>query len=191
MRRLLILLLTFSAAPAFAFRIAPPPGARIGVLRMSGDFAHGAEGTVAKTVQNDLREELKALGFKAFDAEKSWEQIASDPGPDADLYVEVISSYATNRPVAGAGAGNGSVGIDVAVVVSQVAAAVRVYDGRTLQLLNTYDLQQKATAVLPTSLGLGGRFFWARIPLPFVHYAQYRSAAHAVAEQAAARIAGR
>jgi len=187
MRRVVILL----ALVALAFRVPPRPGARIGVLRMSDEFTYGAERTVARTVQTDLRAELRDLGFDAFDTRRTYDDLARDGGPEADLYVEVISSQAMNHPVAGAGAGAGSIGVGMAVVVSQVAAAVRVYDGRTLQLLDTYDLQQKNTAVVPTSIGFGGRFFWARIPLPFIGYAQYRSAAHAVAREAAARIAGR
>ena len=40
-------------------------------------------------------------------------------------------------------------------------------------------------------IGLGGRFAWAYFALPFMQYGQYHYAAHAVARQAAERIAGR
>lgn len=189
MRRFLILLL-FVAAPAFAFRQFPPPGSRIGVLRMSGDFAYGADQIVAKTVQSDLCNELRNLSFDAFDARTTFHEIARSGGPAADFYVEVVSGNAMNRPVGGGGVGNGSIGFDVAVVVSRVVAEVRVYD-QTLQLIDHYDLQREMTAIIPTAIDFGGRFFWARISLPFIQYAQYRAAAHAVAQRAGARIAGR
>ncbi len=189
MRRLVIFL-AFVALPAFAFRQSPPAGARIGVLRMSDDDAHGAEQTVAWTVQKELRGELRTLGFDAFDARTTYDDLARGSAPDADFYVEIVSSHAVSQPVGAAGIGSNAVGVDMAVVVSRVAAEVRIYDGKTLGLLNRYDLQQNRTAVVPTAVGFGGRFFWARIPLPFIEYAQVRSAAREVAREAAARIAG-
>jgi len=101
---------------------------------MSYEFTYGAEQTVAKTVQTDLRHEL---------------------------------------------------------VLGEVAAEVRLYDGRTLNQIARYDLHKRNMAVVPMSIGIGGRSLSAWIALPFVQYGQYRAAAHEVARQAAERIAGR
>ena len=72
-----------------------------------------------------------------------------------------------------------------------MAAEVRVYDGRTLNTIAQFDLHQHNTSVVPMGIGLGGRWTWAYFALPFMQYGQYRAAAHAVARQAAERIAGR
>lgn len=179
MRRL-ALLLVLAAVPVYAFHLTPQPGARIGVLRADGE---------SQIVQRDLCSELRALGFDAFDARIPFADLTRGERPAADFYVDVVSTRAANHPVAGGEVGDGRVGVDLAVVVSNVAAAVRVYDAATLELVDQYDLQQDRTAVLPTAIGFG-RFFWARIPLPFVQSAQIRSVAHAVAHEAAHRIAG-
>jgi hypothetical protein len=187
-----ILLLTFAmTVPAFGLTMTPRPGDRVGVLRISGRFAYRAERSVASTVQNDLRGELRDLGFDAFDARTTYDELLRNGPGGADYYVEVLSGYASGRPMGAVGAAVGDVALEVGVVISRVAAQVRLYDGRTLNVVETYDLQKDSTAVVPTGVGIGGRSIWAAIMLPFVQYGQYRTAAHAVAHQAALRIAGR
>jgi len=178
------------AVPAFGLTRSPRPGDRIGVLRMSEHFSYGAERMVANALQHDLRDELLKLGFSAFDARLTYDDVRQRGAENADFYVEVISSRASGRPMGGVGAAVGNVAVEVAVVVGQVAAEVRLYDGRTLNLIERYDLEKRGTAVVPTGIGIGGRSIWASIMLPFVEYGQYRAAAHDVARQAAARIAG-
>jgi hypothetical protein len=191
MKRLAALLAVAMAVPAFGLTRSPRPGDRIGVLRMSDQFSYGAERTVANALQHFLRDELRNLGFHAFDARTTYDDLLHRGPDDADFYVEVVSSYAANRPVAGAGAAVGDLAVEVAVVVGQVAAEVRLYDGRTLNLIERYDLEKRSTAVVPTGIGIAGRSIWASVMLPFVQYGQYRAAAHDVARQAAARIAGK
>jgi hypothetical protein len=157
---------------------------------MSDNFTHGAEQTVAKSVQTDLRRELRALGFDAFDAGLTFEELSRRSTPTADFFVEIVSSHSINDPRGGAALGTRDFSVEVGIVVAAVAAEVRLYDGRTLHQLARYDLHKKNTAVVPMGIGLGGRFLWAYIALPFVQYGQYRAAAHEVARQAAARIAG-
>jgi hypothetical protein len=192
MRRLILLLATLTAVPAFAFTFNPRPGDRIGVLRMSGRYGYRAEQTVASTVQNDLRRELQLLGFKAFDAGLTYDELLRrGPANDADYYVEVLSSDADGRSLGEAGAAVGGLAVEAGVVVARVAAEVRLYDAKSLNELNTFDLRRDSTAVVPTGIGIAGRSIWAGIMLPFVQYGQYRSAAHDVARQAARRIASR
>ena len=187
MKRLVLLCLV--ALPAFA--LTPlERGNRIGVLRMSEDFA-GPERVVARTIGSDLTTELASRGFDAFQVKATFEDAQRGGAPGADYYVEIVSSHTTQRQTAGIGAGVGPVGVEVGVVVARVAAELRLYDGRTFALLETYDLRQRNTAVAPTAVGLGTRSVWASVMLPFVQYGQYRSAAHALAREAAARIASR
>jgi hypothetical protein len=177
--------------PAFGLTRSPQPGDRIGILRMSDRFGYGAEHTVANTLQNDLRRELRVLGFDAFDTGVTYDALSRSGPANADFYVEVVSGDAANHSVGGVGTGVGSIAVEVSVVVARVAAEVRLYDARTLDVIERYDLQKNNTAVVPTAIGIGGRSVWATIMLPFVQYGQYRAAARDVAHQAAARIAGR
>jgi hypothetical protein len=189
-RRLVLVLVAAITVPAFALTSPPHPGDRIGVLRSSADYDYRAEHIVANTVQIDLRRELRKLGFDAFDTRLTYDtMLRSGPG-NADFYVEVVSGSAADRPIGGVGGSAGGVAVEVAVVVAWVAAEVRLYDARTLNLVERYDLQKKKTAVVPTAIGVGGRSVWAAIFLPLVQYGQYRAAAHDVARQAAVRIAG-
>src|SRR5437867_512685 len=189
-RRLIPILAFAMTIPAFGLTRSPQPGDRIGILRMSDRYGYGAEDTVANIIQKDLRRELRALGFDAFDARVTYDDVFRR-GPDADFYVEVVSSHAANREVGGIGTGAGPIAVEVAIVVARGAAELRLYDGRPLDGIQRYDLQKNNTAVVPTAIGVGGRSVWAAIMLPFVEYGQYRAAAREVAHQAAARIAGR
>ncbi|HUJ13414.1 MAG TPA: hypothetical protein VL284_06430 [Thermoanaerobaculia bacterium] len=190
MKRLTILVSILITVPAFALTMTPKPGDRIGVLRMSGRYGDRAERTIANTIQNDLIGELQALGYKAFDTKMTYDELLRGGPQDAEYYVEVLSSDAAGRPVGGAGAAVGGVAVEVGVVVSRVAAEVRLYDGRSLVPAGTYDLKRDNTAVVPTGIGVAGRSIWAGIMLPFVQYGELRRAAHDVAHQAALRIAG-
>ncbi len=186
-----LVLLCAIAAPLFGLTRPVTSGDRIGVLRMSSQSSFRTEQAVAKTILADLPEELSLRGFRAFDAGATFEEAQRGGAPAADYYVDVVSSAAGQRPLGGVGAAVGRVGVDIEVVVSHVAAEVRLYDGRTMQLVQRYDLHQRKAAVIPAGIALGGRSIWGYIALPFVQYGQYRLAAHDVAREAADRIASR
>src|SRR5947208_5340653 len=125
MKRLIYLLIAAIAVPTFGLTVTPRPGDRIGVLRISGRFEYRSERSVAATIHNDLRRELQDLGFDAFDARATYDELLpSGPGA-ADYYVEVVSGYASGRPVGAVAASVEGVGVEVGVVVSRVAAHVR------------------------------------------------------------------
>jgi hypothetical protein len=190
MKRLLLLGLLLATTPLFAINTAMlRRGDRIGVLRMSQRFDVAAEQTVADAIESRLPRALHDRGFDAFDTGRTYDDLRNGDAPEAAYYVEVVGARAGDREAAGVGVGAENVYAGIGVVVSRVAAEVRLYDGRTLELVDRWDLSKKSTAVVPTSVGIGGRFVWASIALPFVHYGQYRSAAHDVARQAAERIA--
>jgi len=190
MKRFLFLGLLLVATPLLAINTSIlRRGDRVGVLRMSERFDVASEETVARTIENDLPRALRDRGFDAFDAHATYDDVRRGDGPGAAYYVEVVGARAGDREAVGVGVGAENVYASIGVVVSRVAAEVRLYDGKTLELVDRWDLSKKSTAVVPTSIGVGGRFVWAAIALPFVHYGQYRSAAHDVARQAAERIA--
>jgi hypothetical protein len=189
-RPLLGLLLVLVSVPVFAIHTnVLRRGDRIGVLRMSEQFDFASEETVAKTIESDLPRALRDRGFDAYDTQATVDDVRRGDAGGAAYYVEVVSARAGGRETAGIGVGTEGIGATVSVVVSRVAAEVRLYDGKTLELIDRYELSKKSTGVVPTSVGIGGRYVWAALALPFVHYGQYRSAAHDVARQAAERIA--
>lgn len=190
MKRALLLGLLLATTPLFAINTSTlHRGDRIGVLRMPEQFDAASERTIANVIEGDLPRVLRERGFDAFDARRTFEELRDGDAPPAAFYVEVVGARASGRDVGGIGVGLDNVGTTLGVVVSRVAAEVRLYDGKSLALVDRWDLSKKSTTVAPTSVGVGGRFVWASVALPFVHYGQYRSAAHDVAREAAERIA--
>lgn len=180
-RALFACLLVVVAVPAMAFKTTVRRGDRVAILRSSGH-------PVEKTIGGYLKRELRQLGMDAFDARMRLEDLRAGDSPDTDFYVEVFGN--DSAYTAGAvGVGTRSIGVDVGVVVSEVAATVRVYDGRTLELLNTFEVRRNASSVMPTAIGVHRDYFSLWLPLRFVGNARYRAAARAVAQDAAAQIA--
>jgi len=191
-RPLLILVALVFTVPVFAVTgsSTPAAGSRIGVLRMSDRYSYGAEQTIATTVQTELRNELRARGFEAFDAQTTLDELSRGKADNADYYVEIVSSRGTNDQYGSVDVAAGAVGAELSIITSRVAAEVRLYDGKSLELVDPFDLHDDRTALLPTSVGVGGRHVFAAIAIPFVGYAQYRRAARVVARHAATLIAG-
>ena len=187
-RLLLALLLILVAVPAMAFRTSLHRGDRVEVLRPSLVESRGFEGSVANAVTRGLQRELRSRGIDAIESDHTFEDLQREARGDADYYVEVVSSDADGGPYGGIGVGGRNVAVDISVIVSRVAATLRLYDGRTLELIDEYDMQRRATAVLPTAIGVGGRHVGLWVALPFVQYARYRAAARAVAADAAQAI---
>jgi hypothetical protein len=194
MKRITLLLaLCTVALPSFALnrsRTQPRTGDHIGILRASERYLRGADGSVAATVSDYLTEELQAGGFDAFQMNATYEDVRQRDENPPDYYVEIVGADAATSHRGGVDLESDSVDVNLALVFSHVAAAVNVYDGRTLELLDTYDLRRDSRAVLPTSVGVGTRHLFARIGLSVINYARYRSTAHEVARDAARRIAG-
>jgi hypothetical protein len=136
-----------------------------------------------------LSKELQRQGFDCALAHQTYGDLDRHAEGNADWYVEIVSGQAGGHPLGGIGVGGSNVGAEISLVVARVAAELRVYDGRTLELFDSFDLHRSAMAVVPTALGVGGRHLYAYIALPFIQYARYRAAAGAVARDAASMIA--
>lgn len=180
-RALFACLLVVVAVPAMAFRTTVRRGHRVAILRT-------ADERVGRTVSGYLQRELRQRGLDAFDAGMTYDDLRRDSQTDADYYVEVFAND-SSATAAAVVVGNRNVGVDLAVVISEVAATVRVYDGRTLDLLSTFDLRRNTSGVMPTAVGVGRDHFSLWLPLSFIRSARYRAAARAVAQDAAAQIA--
>lgn len=185
-RAITLLTVVLAAFPAMAFKTSLTRGDRVGILRPTAR-AEGDE-SVARIVTSYLSSALRARGLDAFDARMRLSDLRDGERVDADYYVEVVDGGGDAGSYGGIGIGSRTIEVDVAVVVSRVAAKMRLYDGHTLELLDEYALHRSNTTLLPTAVGIGGRHFAAWIALPFVQYARYRSAARAVAQDAAQMI---
>jgi hypothetical protein len=192
MRRLLALLaIATLPAAALAFDPTPRRGDRIGILAMEHrDGEDPYRGGIADTVRGAIRKELRAHGFDAFDARVTFDELIDSGSTDADYYVELVSSEASALPYGGIGIGRRHLGVGMSIFVSDVAASMRVYDGRSLEVIDAFDLRRRNTTIAPTEVGVSGGNFDISIALPFIEYARIRSTARAVAREAAAMIAG-
>ena len=171
------LLLVATAAHAFD---PTPARTSIGVLRAHESFGY---------FHDALEAELRQRGFDVFTIDASFRELSMDPDRDADFYVEVIPGNAETVDYGGVGVGTRHADVTLGVLVSRVGADANIYRGRTLELIATESLAKKNTALLPTSVGFGGRNLFAAIALPFVERAQARSVTRAAARELADRIA--
>lgn len=169
--------------PAAAYAFDTERGAaRIGLLR-------GFD-TTQQYVIDQLRNELRTRGFDAFDAELDFDEVTADDHSHlADYFVEVIGGQGEISEHGGVGIDTRHGGVSLGVLVSRIAAEVRVYDAKTMELVSSHELRKKNTAVVPTSVGVGGGSIFAWVALPFIERAQYRSAARAAAKDAAMHVA--
>lgn len=174
MKRLLIALcLTFVATSAFAFDTTRH-GERIAVLRGT----HDAQIAMA----NALCRELRGRGFDAFDVEYD------DRATSADYVVEIAEARPSTEDYGGVGVSGRHADVEVGIVVSRLHAELRIYDGETMELLATENLSKRKTALMPTSIGVGGGALYAVLALPFLERAQHRSVARAAARDAATLV---
>lgn len=187
MRRVLITAFLLFACASSALAFHEDARVRIGILGMRGPLAP-EDADLASLVGRNLRAELRKKGFDAFVTDRTVENARTD---DADFYVELLSSSGTgDYPIGDVAVGSRDVAAGITVVMSRVAAEVRLYDGRTLEQVAAYDVRQTKVMPVPSWISVGGRNFYTALALPFVQYGQYRRAAGAVARDAAARIAG-
>lgn len=188
MKALLAALSCFAIAAAGLAINTTLRGNRIGVLDSGLTVPEEAE--IASAVQDRLGAELAARGFDAFAARATLDDLRRGAPFAADYYVEIAGSGEQAIPTGSVGVATGPIVADLGVIVSRVAAVVRVYDGRTLELVDSFALEARKTSVIPTGIGIGHRGygigFWAGVPL--VRYFHVRGATGEVARDAAERI---
>jgi len=186
MKRIVLAVCIAGALPLLAFDTTPFKP-RIGVVRAEGTSRHDRDAHVQNAVRNALRDELRSRGFDAYTAESTIEQIGRSDDRSADFFVEIVGDAETDD-YGGVDIGGRHADVTLGVLVSRVAADVRMYDGVTLELIATESLSKRSTAVVPTSIGLGDHGLFAVIALPFLERVQVRSVARACAREMAARV---
>jgi hypothetical protein len=190
MKRLpILLLLLLTTTAAFALDTTKR-GNRIGVLVTPARYeSGGAESALSASIGKYLREELQKSGFDAFQTNVTYDELSRNATVNADYYVEVTASDSTGGSPAGIGVGNSNVGVDISLVIAHVAAEVRLYDGRTLELIRRFELEKSRKGIAPTSISIGGTGLFGWIAVPIAEAVQFRRAAHAVAKEAAMQVA--
>lgn len=183
------LLIVLTAASAFALDTTKR-GNRIGVLVTRDRYERGAEAAMSASIGKYLRDELQKAGFDAFLTDVTYDDLTRNVTTAADYYVEVASSDTSGGTPGGVGVGSGAVAVDVSVVVAHVAAEVRLYDGRSLELIRRFELQQSKKGIAPTSISIGGGGIWGWFSIPITEVVQFRRAAHSIAKDAATQVAG-
>ncbi|MEO8218150.1 MAG: hypothetical protein ABI718_13810 [Acidobacteriota bacterium] len=196
MRRLIIAASLISLAfPALAVRMTPRDGGWITVLAPGSGPRYAFDRSVRGYVPNFLRDELRRSGYQADVADMSFDELQSGQRESlhpTDYYLEVVWSDAGAGDIVEGGGGgpigNTNVGAGVAIVYAHAIAEMRLYDGRSLHLIDTYHLE--STHVGPDLDGIG--FFWRYfyISLPIRTNAPLRAAAHDLARQATDRLRG-
>ncbi len=193
-RAALVLSLLVLAVPVWAIR-GTPDGKRplrIAVLHTGDQWADPSMDAAAAAIEHEIVGQLRQRGAEAWEARHTLGDVRNEePSPDVDFLVEVTAGEARQREVGGVALGDAHVSTTLGLVLSRVAAEVRLYDAGTHEMLDRYELSRSKTAVLPTSFGIGdGRFFVYSV-VPIARHFQYRSAVREVAAEAADRIVAR
>lgn len=179
-RPLLALCLFLAATTASAFDTTKSPD-RIGILR---------EATAgAAPMERSLLAELRNRGFDAFDVGLTYEELLDQEAvPIAAYIVEIRGGQPHTADYGGIDVVGRHADVSLGIVVSNVAAELRLYDGATMELIATSDLSKRSAALMPTSIGIGGSSIYASLALPFIERAQHRSVAKKAAREAASFV---
>ena len=187
MRRLLLALaLILPAVPAVAFDPRPEGPIRVGILHSADEREENVQ-YAASLVRDYLRRELQKRNFEVIEFEGTRGDLVDAPQVEADVFVEV-EGWGEAIPYGGVGLQGRYAGTSVAISSVRIGTTLNVYDGQTLTVIETFDLQEKSTTVLPSTIGIGsyGLNVWAgAATTPWA----MRSTAKKVARRAADSVA--
>lgn len=194
MKRAALLLALFAiAVPSFALK-GTPDGRRpmrVGVLHTGDGWADGNYDRAASAIEHEIVAQFHERGINAWETHRTLKDAFQDNVEPADLYVEVSGGDGRQREIGGLDISGPHVATTLGVIISKAAAEVRVYDGRTLDLVDRFELSKRKTAVVPTSFGLRDGPIIGFAIVPVFQHLQYRAAVRDVAKEAAERIAKR
>ena len=141
-------------------------------------------------VRNAMRDELRAHGFEVVVSAATYDSLRRHDDL-ADYVVEITEIDHGGQPGAvEAAIGVGHAGVEVSSMTATAHAEMRLFDGRTLDLIDSYALESDSSGLVPVSIGAGdGGFFLSAFVLPIFEHAHARNAARKVGRDAAKRIA--
>ena len=189
MKRLpLYLIVALCAGTALGFDPHASTGDRIVVLRSAERDAAPREWRAISLVADYLVEELEEAGFDAEESDLTYRDLMDGEDEEADYYVEVVRAFRSDDPYGGAFVSGRHGGVEVGVVVSHLSAAIRIYDGRTLDIIDEIDVVGRDRGVAPTAIGVGRRHVGIWLGMPITRLIRDRSVAHEAAREAARAI---
>lgn len=186
--------LLLAASAASAIQTGPVRGARIGILETPQRSSYGVDGAVQRALPRYLQYELQRAGYSTRLVRRTLDELRDSETTGDDFYVEVAYGNADGGPIIEIGTGDviGSTGVgaEVSVVAASVDAEVRIYDARTLDLVNSFVLRSSNVSPVLSGVSLGGYHGFLAFEIPFFRNEPFRRAARDIAHQAVSRIAG-
>jgi len=194
MRRLLPFCLLLIASSSLAVQTRDFRGPRIGVLTGPERRAGGAERSMNQIMPSYLCNELRKLGYEARVERRSSDELLREGTTTTDdLLIEFAAVDANGRQAVGIGSGGrvGNVGVggEVSIVVAHLIGELRLIDAKTLEVARTFPLEAHTTSPALTSIGLGGRYGYVYVPIPFYRGYLLRFAGMQLARDAAVALA--
>lgn len=186
MRRLsisLVILLAAASASAITTERAP----RIALLDLAPRYEMQVDAFGA--MRDSLRDALKQHGFDVFTTADRYDDLGRFKDGRAEYYVEIVGTDRDARVNGGGDVAVGPVAVGVSSVRHREFVELRLYDGNTLDVIRTYQLDASSNGLVPTAIGLRScNFFFSLFLAPWTEGAHARRAIHAVAREAARRI---
>jgi hypothetical protein len=186
MRRLsfsLAFLLVAASASAISTERAP----RIALLDLAPRYEMQVD--AFGTMRDSLRDALKQHGFDAYKTADRYDDLARFTSGHAEYYLEIVGTDRESHANGGADVGVGPVGVGLTSVKHHELVELRLYDGETLEVIRSYQLDGSSSSLVPTAIGLRSyNFFVSLFIAPWTEEAHARRAIHSVAREAARRI---
>jgi len=144
-------------------------------------------------MRDSLRTALQRHGFDAFKTAERYEDLGRDQSGNADYYLEIVGSERDAVSHGGGGVGVGALDVGVTAVKNRHFLALRVYDGHSLDLIRTYELDASTTSLVPSLLGIHGYNFFMSLFIAswtdqWTGHGQAQRTIDRVAREAASRI---
>ena len=186
MRRLsfsLALLLVAASAAGTSTRRAPT----VALLDLAPRYEMQVDAFSA--MRDSLGQALKKHGFEAFQTADRYDDLGRFRSGHADYYLEIIGTDREEHANGAGGVGVGALDVGVASVKTRQFLELRVYDGETLEVLHTYQLDAASRSIVPTAVGIHSyNFFMSLFIAPWTERSHAQRAIDAVAREAARRI---
>lgn len=193
-----VILFLVAASPLAAVDLGPVAGDRIAILAVPRDDGRRMNDDLSDLIARVTARRLEKEGFATVVLPRSVDEFVEDglrEAVDATWIVEIEWSDGRAHTWGAGGAagevGGGVVGGDVAIVTAWLSADVNFYDARSLEMLDRFQLDSRATTPTLNGLGVGGRWSWLWVALPWGQRLPYSRAAGALAIQIHERIARR
>lgn len=186
-----IILFLIAASPLAAVELGPVPGDKIAVLTVPQDEERRMHDDLGELIGRVVARRLEKEGFGTVVLPRSADELVADgltEAVGAAWILEVAWSDGRARTWGGIAGGSNHVGAEIGVVRAELMAEIRFYDARTLEMVERFEVDSRATSPALTGIGVGGRWSWLWASLPWGTRQVYGRAAGSLAIQIYDRI---